>query len=211
MGEAGDSSEAGAPRSPRPVPPSQTELEEFLRRQLPRLAGFVRRRAGALLNKESGSDLVQSVCREVLADFGAGKLELRGETPFQRWLYQAALLKLRDRRRYWAAEQRAADLRAPAAASAADHAARAAWLSSVASPSGELLRQEELAVVEACFAQLEPRQREVLELSRLEGKSHAEIAAQLSISEANSRMLLSRALARLTTLAQRKLPRRESP
>ncbi len=201
-GKAGSGGGAGAP------PPAA--LDELLRRQLPRLEGFVRRRAGALLRRESGADLVQSVCREVLADLRAQKMEFRGETPFQRWLYQAALLKLRDRRRYWAAEQRAQELHAAPAASAPD-AARAAWLSSIVSPSAVILRQEELALVEECFAQLEPRQRDVLQLSRLEGKSHAEIAAQLSISEANSRMLLSRALARLTTMARRKLSRPDSP
>ncbi len=197
MGSAGEGNAGGPP------------LDELLRRQLPRLEGFVRRRAGALLKKESGSDLVQSICREVLADLRAQKLEFRGETPFQRWLYQVALHKLRDRRRYWAAEQRKGELHAARAGSAAEDAARAAWLSSIVSPSAGLMRQEELAVIEACFAQLEPRHREVLQLSRLEQRSHAEIAARLGISEANSRMLLTRALTRLTTLARARLPAKD--
>jgi hypothetical protein len=48
------------------------------------------------------------VCREVLSDLAAQRLEFRGEGEFRKWLFQAADLKLKEKRRYWGAKKRAA-------------------------------------------------------------------------------------------------------
>ena len=57
----------------------------------------------------------------------------------------------------------------------------------------------ELERLEAAFAELPPAWREVIVLVRLSGLSHAEAARRLGRSEASTRTLLSRALARLAT------------
>lgn len=78
----------------------ETAIERLLERHLPRLRAFVRLRAGALLRqKESHSDLVQTVCRRILED--AAKFEYRGEASFLAWLYRAALNKMWERHRYY--------------------------------------------------------------------------------------------------------------
>ena len=84
-----------------------TAIEALLEHHLPGLRNFVRRRApGVVAARESSSDLVQSVCREVLEHLADERLEYRGEAEFKKWLYQAALNKLQNRRRYHLAEKR---------------------------------------------------------------------------------------------------------
>ena len=53
------------------------------------------------------------------------------------------------------------------------------------------------------LAELPEHYRRVIELARVEGLPHREIAERMRISEPASRMLLTRALARLTALAER--------
>jgi DNA-directed RNA polymerase specialized sigma24 family protein len=71
-------------------------IEALLERHLPRLRAFVRLRVGAeLRQRESASDIVQSACREVIANMG--RYRYRGEDQFRRWLFTAALRKLADK------------------------------------------------------------------------------------------------------------------
>ena len=80
-------------------------MDALLERHLPGLFAFMRLRAGEFLRRrESVSDLVQSVCREVLAD--PGDFSYRGEGQFRRWLYTTALRKIIDKGRYYRAEKR---------------------------------------------------------------------------------------------------------
>src|SRR5438552_14795863 len=73
-------------------------IDALLERYLPDLLRYVRRRAGpAILKKESGSDVVQSVCRELFENLRTERFEYRGEAEFKQWLYGAALLKLEGR------------------------------------------------------------------------------------------------------------------
>src|SRR5215510_13975884 len=63
---------------------------------LPRLRAFVRLNCGAALRaRESASDLVQSACRDVLANLDGFRWE--GEPAFRSWLYTAAARKVADR------------------------------------------------------------------------------------------------------------------
>src|SRR5690606_28584216 len=79
----------------------------LLERHLPGLRAFLRLRAGKLVRaKESVSDLVQSVCREVIVH--AERFRHGGELGFKQWLYTTALRKLSHRREYWEAARRAA-------------------------------------------------------------------------------------------------------
>lgn len=175
--------------------------EQLLERYWPDLERYLARRAGGVRGAvESGSDLAQSVCREVLAHLRDQRLRFQGEAEFRRWLFNAAALKLAEKRRYWGADMRAGG-RELQADSADD--ARERFFLSLCTPSADAMRREELARLRTAFDALEPDQREIIALSHFEGLPHATIAERLRISEAHSRVRLSRALARLATLAAR--------
>lgn len=73
-------------------------LERLPERHLPNLEAFVRVRADTLLiERESIHDVVQSVCREALADIHS--IEYRGDAAFRSWLYLLASRKIIDRYR----------------------------------------------------------------------------------------------------------------
>ncbi|MFG0320533.1 MAG: RNA polymerase sigma factor [Planctomycetota bacterium JB042] len=180
--------------------------DDLLVRHLPGLLSFVRRRAADLAPKESASDLVQSTCREVLADLAAGRLVYRGEGEFRAWLFEAALFKVRNRRRYWTAERRdhRRERRPPSSDRSRETLDDAARTS--ATPSREARAHEEGERLRALLDELPERYRDVLRLARLENLPHGEIAARLGVSEVASRQLLSRAMARLATLGARGEP-----
>jgi len=169
-------------------------VESLLARYLPDLVVYIERHAArSVRERESKQDLAQSVCREVLEKLRDGRLAFRGEPEFRQWLYRAAVLKLADRARFWKAERRDAGREQPIAAASGSgfHPA------DPQTPSQHALAHEELARFEEAVASLPERSREVLALRLVEGLSHREMAERLATSEANSRMLLSRALAQL--------------
>jgi RNA polymerase sigma-70 factor (ECF subfamily) len=179
-------------------------VEALVEHYLPDLERFVARRAGAaLLAKESSSDLVQSICREVFQRLEADRFEYQGEREFKQWLYGAALLKLTERARHWRAEKRDT-ARESALGSTCDSVSPAASdLAASATPSAAAIRHEEGERLRDAIAGLPEQYREIVELAYVEGLPHKEIAARLSISETNSRVLLSRAVARLALLRAR--------
>src|SRR6188474_2954663 len=80
-------------------------LDALLLRYLPRLRAFVRVHSSQLVRQqESCSDLVQSVCREVLQ--GAEKFEYRGDGPFRAWMFRTALNKILERTRSMTQQKR---------------------------------------------------------------------------------------------------------
>jgi RNA polymerase sigma-70 factor (ECF subfamily) len=167
---------------------------ELLERHLPALRKYVRERISpALLAKESTSDVVQSVCRELLSGFDT--FEYRGEAQFCGWLHQAALRKLVEHLRRLTASKR--DGGAAFTLSAAELAELNQLEAQFASPSHEAMRREELAALEGGLARLSESDRAIIRMAHLEGLSHAEIAQHLGCREAASRKQLSRALARL--------------
>ena len=171
-------------------------IESLIERHLPRLHAFIRLRAGGVVrDHENVSDLVQSACREVLEDLPRHAPE--GPEHFENWLYQAALRKILDRNRYWRAQRR--DPAREASQSSASGEALQAYRAFL-SPSAAAVSREEIERLEAAFDQLTEDQREVVLASRLLGQPHAEIARRLGRSEGATRVLLSRALARLSTL-----------
>ena len=156
-------------------------LESVIARHLDGLAGFVRARAPDLLAREADVDLLQSACREVLEDVREGRFRYAGEAAFKQWLYQAALLKIRDRRRYWAADKRGggrAEERFLVTSTSGDPR-QLEFLESVCSPSGAVVRKEEIEIASTAFARLDEVWRKIIVLARIEGLSHQEIAAQL--------------------------------
>ena len=180
-------------------------VDRLLERYLPGLRAFVRLQAGPMLRaRESASDLVQSVCREVLLKIDS--FQYGGESGFKRWLYVMATRKIADRQDYWQAAKR--DIRRETPLQGHDEAAPDDDLlqcyRTCFTPSRQAMAREELQLVERAFETLRPEQREVILLSRLVGLRHAEIAEQLGRSEQAVRSLLSRSLAELADrLAER--------
>jgi len=174
-------------------------LHALLERYLPDLDGYVRRNTGAqLAQRESRSDLVQSVCREVLEDLAGGGFEWRGEGPFRQWLYRAALNKIQMKARFHGAQRRAGDREQPLAGEAAGLP-----LQAQRTPSMSAEDAEERERFRQALQQLPPEQRQLVEWSHFEGLPHQQIAERLGITAAHSRMLLSRALAQLARIATR--------
>lgn len=175
-------------------------LEALVLRYLPQLRAFVRLRAGAAVRlQESSSDLVQSVCREVLQH--AEVFQHPGESAFKQWLYTTALRKIRQRQRYFLAQRRDVQRReAQPADGSADDPTLALQYSSFTSPSSAAARNELVARVETAFDQLTEEQREIVSLAHLVGLSRAEIAERVGKSEVAVRVALHRALARIAEL-----------
>lgn len=179
-----------------------TAVSTLLERLLPGLRGYLARHAGArILGKESSADLAQSVCREVLEDLQQGQFEYRGEQEFRQWLYQAAALKVQNRARYYGAQKR--DVAREQQLDSRAGGGLQQFFESLRSPSQQAVQREELDALQQAFEQLPERYQEIILLCRVQGLGHQEVAARLNTSEANSRMLLSRALARLASLARR--------
>jgi RNA polymerase sigma-70 factor (ECF subfamily) len=170
-------------------------LGALLERQLPRLRMFVRLQAGPLLRqRESCSDLVQSVCRELLENLG--DFEYRGEEQFRHWLYVAALNKIRQHHRYHDAEQRA-----PARETGDGEARLGELYATLASPSQQAIARETVLRLEQAFDELPDDYREVILLGRVVDLPQEEIAARMGRSVDSVRNLLHRALARVAGLA----------
>lgn len=169
----------------------QEAVEALVEQHLAGLVTFVRARAGARLRaREETLDLALSACREVLVDLEAGR-EL-DQAHFRHWLYLAAERKIADRGRYWARERRDPDQ-----VVSISEAAPLAAAGRGPTPSGEAAAHEDWARAEEALAALPEEYREVILLTRVVGLSHAEAAERLGRSEGATRMLLSRALARL--------------
>src|SRR5262245_16784174 len=167
-------------------PPS---VEALLQRYLPRLRAFVRLRMDASLRqRESSSDLVQSVCREVLQH--AGTFEYDGEERFRAWLFKTALHKILEHKRAAVAAKR--DVRREV--SMTDGVDYADLRLALQSPSQVAIAGELAQQVEQAFDLLSDEHREVIALARIVGLPHAEIARQMDRGEGAVRMLLSRAL-----------------
>lgn len=181
------------------APPEGPDLDALLVRYLPRLRAFVRVHTNATVRQhESCSDLVQSVCRELLA--GAGAFRYQGEGPFRSWLFRTALNKILERTRFLTAQKR--DVRREKTQSAIDYGT----LPGLGPTASQVAAASELGDrMERAFDELADDQRHVIALSRIVGLSHAEIAADMDRSEGAVRVLLSRALVAFTAALERQL------
>jgi RNA polymerase sigma factor (sigma-70 family) len=141
----------------------------------------------ALAAREGEDDLVQSICRDVLA--GLPELELVGEKAFRRFLYLAAERNLRSRVRHWRAQRREASLDG-LALERGDYPAfdRASELT---------LARDEAERLGLALAQLAEPERQVNRPCRIEGRSAPEVTRASTKSEGAVRVMLHRALAEL--------------
>lgn len=165
-------------------------VEQLLVRYLPRLQAFVRSQVdGKLRLKESISDLVQSTCREAIAD--GPDFEWQGEARFRGWLFTTALNKIRARGRFWDADKRAAQQASVPPDEVGDPYGVAN------SPSHVFAGQEANSNVEAAMAMLPEDYRQVIALCRVAELPHREVGRIMQRTEGAIRMLLSRALCEL--------------
>lgn len=183
-------------------------LQSLLERHLDGLHAYIRLQAGDLIRrKESVSDLVQSVCCEVLQE--AENFDYRGEPQFRRWLYTAALRKVIDKNRYYRAGKRDA-MREVSGVNLPQGSAQDSRLLRVygdfCTPSREAIVQEELARIENAFQQLPDHYREIVTMSRIWRFTNRQIAEELGKTEDAVRMLLGRALARFSSLLEANKP-----
>lgn len=177
----------------------RSELEALFARNLHHVHAFVRLRIDPLTrSRESISDIVQSACREVLAN---GGFEFRDETAFRSYLCQAALFKIQNRYRH-----HAADKRRPEASplNLTSVGLEQVYRTTMFDPCRQAMRQEEIAQLEAAFDELPENYRQVLTLYRIVGIALPDLARQFGRSEAATKMLLSRAMAKLTTVLSRR-------
>lgn len=184
----------------RLVAGDKTAIEELLQEHLSGLRGYVRLRAGPELRAmESASDIVQSVCREILEN--RERFQFNGEEGFRKWLYTTALRKLSNRARQRRTLKRGAPVRA--LEDVPDGEVAGGLLDcyrTFCTPSRAAQATEEVGRIEAAFDELPDEYREVITLSRILGFSHTEIAARMGRSEGATRTLLYRALGRLSGL-----------
>ncbi|MEZ5966342.1 MAG: sigma-70 family RNA polymerase sigma factor [Planctomycetota bacterium] len=184
--------------------PDAAEIDALLEQHLSGLHAFVRLRAGkAIRAQESLSDIVQSVCRDAIAE--RGRFHYAGDAKFKGWLYTLALRKLIERARYWRRDKRdirrVASPQRDASGDVPDPVLQA--YASVATPSRVLDAKQQVQVLEAAFDTLSDEQREVLSLARIAGLTFAEIATQTGRSEDACRQLAHRAKIRLSMALER--------
>lgn len=164
--------------------------ERLLSRHLGGLRAFVRAKSSKVIrDKESCSDLAQTVCREVLG--GIDNYEWRGEGSFRHWLFTVAINKIRNRADLYAAERRS-----PKRPARSVDDLRDAYASDCG-PSQHAIAGEAIANFETALDQLSPDHREVILMSRMIGMTHPEIAAKLGIEQVTVRTRLARALSKL--------------
>ena len=165
-------------------------LDELLQRHLGGLRAFVRAKSGEVIRqRESCSDLVQTVCREVLGSLD--RYEWRGEGSFRHWLFNVELNKIRNRADYYAAERRT-----PAREVAGDEVLSNAY-ATICGPSQHAIASEAIQNFEASLDQLSEDHREVILMSRIIGMDHGQIAELLNIDRVTVRTRLARALTKL--------------
>ncbi len=179
---------------------ANNSFPKHLEENLSSLKAFIRMRMGRLREKESASDVVQSVCREILERPEWYRNATNGKE-FKQRLFTAAERAVVDHARYWQADKRNRDRQAQAPAASGDEAAAGAQqLKSFRTPSQAAVTSEEMKRIERALDRLPQDQREVILLSRIAKLSRKEIADRMERSEASVRSLLSRALARLSGL-----------
>jgi RNA polymerase sigma-70 factor (ECF subfamily) len=167
-------------------------LERMLARYLPQLCAYVQiRLRGSLGPREGSMDVVQSVCRQVLA--AKDRFEFRGEERFRAWLFTAALNKLREKHRLHHGQRR--DVAREEKALDHEPVSAAAWL---VTPSQEAIGKETAGAIEAALAALTEDHREVVTLARVVRLPHRVIAEVMGRTEEATRKLLARAMLALT-------------
>lgn len=177
----------------------RSALELLLERHIPRLRGYVRLNSDRKLRlKEDSTDIVQSVCRELLEN--AERFQHPSENAFRHWLYSTALRKIRRRYHYYRAQKRDVDREVEIEGGPSRSGDRGVYYANLLSPSSEAVARETQERIEGAFEKLPDEYREVLIMAQVVGMTRGEIGVELGKSELAVRSLLFRARARLGTL-----------
>lgn len=171
----------------------ESAVHLLLQEYLPRIRAYVRLRSGpALLDHESRSDLVQSICRDLLEN--VHRLHSTDIEGFQAWLFSTAKRKLADRAAQWCTKKRdpLRECDTPL-----EEAEMLSSCRTFFTPSQQASAREELARVVTALRELPAERREVILLAKVLGLSRQEIGLRLGRSEGAVRVLLTRALADL--------------
>jgi RNA polymerase sigma-70 factor (ECF subfamily) len=187
-----------------PDPTPDRDVEALLREHLPGLRGFIRLRTGPFLRSlEETTDLVQSVCREILQHKDRFQHDDHGDG-FRKWLYTTALRKIGKRGAYYRAQKREAarnvSIDGVGEGSNEGAAELLGCYDKICTPSHVVRAREEVSRIEQAFDELPDHYREVITLSRIAGLTHAEIAERTDQSEGAVRMQLYRGLERLSEI-----------
>jgi RNA polymerase sigma-70 factor (ECF subfamily) len=165
-------------------------LAQLIEGYLPQLHAFVRvRLGGRVRDRESSMDIVQSACRELLAD--PSRHEFRGEDRFRGWLFTTALNKLREKHRFHGREKRRPEREVEGDVDALLPVA------GLLTPSVDAIGRETALALDGAMQALSEEHREVITMARIAQLPHAVIAELLGRSEEAVRQLLVRALRRL--------------
>lgn len=164
-------------------------LCDLLPRHLPQIENYVRRHMGRTLrDHESATDLVASVCGDLLAEGGA--FEYRGEAQFHGWLRAAVINKIRYRLRSFRAKKRCPG-----------HTQGDGYIAEVPaggnSPLHGAMLRENLVLLDRALERMPDHYREVIVRIRLRGESRTQVAADLGRTLAATANLLTRALVKL--------------
>lgn len=166
------------------------DLERLVDRFLPEVRQFVRLRVDPRLRqREADSDIVQSVCRELVEDWD--RLEYRGETAFRAWLFTAALNKIREKGRFHGRARRDRAREADQSVSGRHDG--------TPSPSQFAIGGETADQLERIMDRMPEDYRTVITLCRVAKLPHAVVAEQMGRSVGAVRQLLGRALLALST------------
>lgn len=180
-----------------PDGPDGARMAQLMERHLPALERFLAARAGELvLARESAADLAQSACGDVLAQLADGRFELRSEPEFRQWLFEAGLLKLKDRARSLRAAKRdpGREVR-PIHPLASEDPGVEPGMS--ATPSRIVATAEARERLRAAVDRLPERDAEVLRRVVLNGEPREAVAESLGVDAHHFRTVLSRAMAKL--------------
>lgn len=175
--------------------------EELLSRYSPRVLAIARARLGPKLRSKLESvDVAQSV----LCDAFAGLDNFHGDNDraLVAWLSRIVENKIRDKADYFGAAKREPPGRVVSASEPVGESgtvlADLVEASFATTPSENLQLSEELVRLEEALAGLPTDYREAVLLSKYEGLSFPEIGRRLGRSPDACRMLLTRAMVRLT-------------
>ena len=167
-------------------------IQSLLERYLPTIHAIVRRRMSRELRlKEESIDVVQSVCRQVLAS--QEQFELRGEQEFGGWLLRAIECKLVDHYRFLTREKRDGAREEPPLDEGDPR-----WSAPGTGPLTSAVKHDEAERLRAAMEALPPLQREALRLHSADGLSFPEIAARLGLTLKQARWTVYQAKYRLT-------------
>ena len=116
-------------------------------------------------------------------------------------LYRAALIKVLNRQRYWAAEKRELGRARPIVDDDSTHRGEKSPAGDGPTPSDDALTRERLELLQRAFEQLDEEQQAIIFLAYVEELPHKDTASRLGVTESHSRSKLSRAVARLARIA----------